>query len=172
MSTIRFYSKNEPFYEFSNFFNCKIIIDNKEWKSSEHYYQAQKFINEDHKEYIRLCDTPMKAFRIAKLKIGCGYSAKWMIDKKNTPILLNDVINKLLQENVKIRDDWEEIKIDVMKKVLYEKFTQHPNLMNILKNTNNSIIIEDSPRDSYWGIGFDKKGKNMLGKLLMELRNK
>lgn len=31
-------------------------------------------------------------------------------------------------------------------------------------------IVEDSPIDSYWGCGADGLGKNMLGKLLMKLR--
>ena len=36
--------------------------------------------------------------------------------------------------------------------------------------TNNKILIENSPYDSYWGIGITHDGKNMLGKLLMEVR--
>jgi predicted NAD-dependent protein-ADP-ribosyltransferase YbiA (DUF1768 family) len=31
-------------------------------------------------------------------------------------------------------------------------------------------LIEDSPYDSYWGIGPSGNGKNMLGKILMETR--
>lgn len=29
------------------------------------------------------------------------------------------------------------------------------------------MLVEDSPRDSYWGIGANRNGKNMLGKILM-----
>jgi len=39
-------------------------------------------------------------------------------------------------------------------------------------STGNSILIENNPLDPYWGTGPDGKGKNMTGKLLMELRER
>lgn len=39
-------------------------------------------------------------------------------------------------------------------------------------STGEAKIIEASPRDAYWGWGSDKKGKNMLGIILMRLREK
>ena len=32
-------------------------------------------------------------------------------------------------------------------------------------------VLEDSPCDAVWGVGRDGKGGNLLGKLLMELRD-
>jgi len=46
---IRFYSVNEDYGEFSNFALFPIKLKGKLWKTTEHYFQAQKF---DNKEYI------------------------------------------------------------------------------------------------------------------------
>lgn len=64
------------------------------------------------------------------------------------------------------RIDWENIKNQVMWKALVAKFSQHEVLKQLLLSTGNRTLIEDSPHDSYWGIGNDGKGLNMLGKML------
>jgi len=69
-----------------------------------------------------------------------------------------------------LRADWEEVKDKVMREALYAKFTQHPNLHEKMLATGNADIIEHTKNDSYWGDGGDGTGKNMLGVLLMELR--
>lgn len=68
--------------------------------------------------------------------------------------------------------DWNEIKVDRMRRVLEAKFTQHEDLKQFLLNTGEKILIEESTMDNFWGIGPKGKGKNMLGILLMELRTK
>jgi ribA/ribD-fused uncharacterized protein len=71
-----------------------------------------------------------------------------------------------------VREDWHEIKVNLMKRLLVAKFTQHPELLQRLKDTGDAILIEDSS-DSFWGIGGKRgKGENMLGKLLMQVRCK
>ena len=50
------------------------------------------------------------------------------------------------------------------------KFTQNQKLKQLLLNTENKILREASPYDSYWGIGPDGKGKNKLGEILMRIR--
>jgi ribA/ribD-fused uncharacterized protein len=69
-----------------------------------------------------------------------------------------------------LRRDWEDVKDDVMREALRAKFTQHENLRSLLLGTGNAEIIEHTSNDAYWGDGADGSGKNMLGKLLMELR--
>ncbi|CAF1388154.1 unnamed protein product, partial [Didymodactylos carnosus] len=46
-------------------------------------------------------------------------------------------------------------------------------LKALLLNTGDTILIEDSPTDLYWGIDGkqNESGRNRLGELLMELRN-
>lgn len=58
-------------------------------------------------------------------------------------------------------------KYEVMKKGLKAKFTQHEYLKQNLLATGSSSIHENSETDMIWGI----KGKDMLGKLIMEVRD-
>ena len=50
------------------------------------------------------------------------------------------------------------------------KFLQNSYLGEKLKSTGTEELIENSPVDSYWGCGADGSGKNMLGKILMRIR--
>jgi len=45
MNTIEFFNNSNEDYFLSNFYKCKIIYDNKIYKSSEHLYQCMKFIS-------------------------------------------------------------------------------------------------------------------------------
>ena len=62
-----------------------------------------------------------------------------------------------------------------MYKALVAKFTQHEDLKEQLIATGNSFLVEHTKRDKYWGDGGDggneTKGRNMLGKLLVRVRN-
>jgi ribA/ribD-fused uncharacterized protein len=73
---------------------------------------------------------------------------------------------KRFGRSIKPRKDWEEIKIKVMKKALWIKFTQNINLGVMLLGTGEAVLHEDSPHDRVWGI----HGQDLLGKLLMEVR--
>lgn len=70
-----------------------------------------------------------------------------------------------------MRDDWEDVKDEVMYNVVYAKFTQHPILTTLLLSTEDVSLQENSPHDSYWGIGKDGTGRNQLGKTLMRIRD-
>ena len=63
-------------------------------------------------------------------------------------------------------ENWDEIKVGIMLKGLRAKFNQNPYLAKKLLDTGDAILHEDSPTDMFWGI----KGKDMLGKLLMQVR--
>ena len=79
--SINFYSATDPYGEFSNFYGIKedkhfkLVIDGQTWQSSEHYYQAQKFLGPhatlssiNWVQTIREADTPNKAFVLARQK--------------------------------------------------------------------------------------------------------
>lgn len=69
-----------------------------------------------------------------------------------------------------LREDWESVKIDVMREILEEKFSI-PELRNKLKNTGKLKLIEGNHwGDTFWGV-CNGKGQNNLGKLLMEIRD-
>lgn len=138
---INFYGRSMPYFEFSNFYRAPIDVDGSIWKTSEHYFQAMKF--DGHPEHVRAvkeANTPMVAARTGR------------------------------DTNRPRRSEWDEVRDDVMYKALYAKFTQHDNLKELLLNTGDATIVEHTVNDSYWGDGGDGSGKNMLGVLLMKLR--
>lgn len=141
MTDILFYSRSEEYHEFSNFAKYPIKIENTIWPTTEHYFQAQKFNHSpETMELIRKADSPA----VAK-KLGGNRSFK-------------------------LRADWESVKESVMKVAIAAKFTQHAKLKKLLLDTCDRKLVENSPKDFYWGCGNTGKGKNRLGVLLMELR--
>lgn len=140
MKEIRFYRLNEPYGEFSNFSPHPVEMKGRTWPTSEHYFQVQKFMGTPHEEEIRRAKSPMIAARMGR--------------SRERPL----------------RADWDSVKNDVMREVLYPKFTQHQNLRSLLLHSENAELIEHTRNDAYWGDGGDGKGRNRLGELLMELR--
>lgn len=140
---ILFYDKDQPYYSFTNFSPDPVEYKGREYPTSEHLFQAMKFI--EHRpnlaEHIR---THSKYPR--------------------------DAFTEAQRLKLEIRSDWPEVKIQVMRNVLRLKFKQHPKLRKQLIGTGDAYLIEDSPVDSYWGIGADKRGQNQLGKALMVIR--
>jgi len=139
--TIYFYRASGPFGCFSNFHPSPITIGGKVWPTTEHYFQAMKFKGTPHEEEIRNLATPMIAAAAGR--------------DRTKPL----------------RKDWEKVKDDIMYEAVTAKFTQHDNLKAILKSTDNAILVEHTINDHYWADGGDGSGKNMLGKLLMSLRD-
>ena len=138
---IRFYRVNEPHGVFSNFAPYPIEIDGAVWPTSEHYFQAQKFADAAHREAIRTATSPMDAANMGR--------------DRSRPL----------------RDDWERVKDDVMYRALAAKFTQHPALREQLLATGDAPLVEHTANDRYWADGGDGRGRNMLGVLLMRLRD-
>ena len=86
-------------------------------------------------------------------------------------IMLKGDDAKTLGSKVTLRRDWEEIKVQVMYEVVKAKFTQNRNLMQKLIQTGNAELVHGNiHRDTFWGI-YGGKGENMLGKILMEIRD-
>lgn len=142
MKTIKFYKVNEPYGYFSNFSPHPVFIDNERWNTVEHYFQASKFTDIEIRKKIQLMESPMQA-----------------------------AIEGRSLKNV-LREDWDVIKENIMSKALKFKFIQHPRLMHNLLLTKNSLIVEHTKNDNYWGDGGNGKGQNRLGFLLMEIRDK
>ena len=63
---IKFYSVNEPYGEFSNFALYPIKIKGKYWPTTEHYFQAQKFVGTPQAEKIRKAKSPMLAAQLGR----------------------------------------------------------------------------------------------------------
>jgi ribA/ribD-fused uncharacterized protein len=150
-----FFSKNPENKEFTTMYDTVFSIDDVEYKSAEHAYQAFKaktFGDEDSFKKI--------------VKAKSGQSAK-SFGKKVTGF------------DAAV---WDAKKDDIMKTVLRAKFSQNPAIRKLLLDTGVRILAEANPRDTYWGIGTSAgttvaknpakwKGQNKLGKFLMELRD-
>lgn len=137
---IHFYSTKDEYGCFSNFSPHPIELKGKTWPTSEHYFQAQKFAGTPDEEEIR--DTPSPSIAARK-----GRSRK-------RPL----------------RPDWEQVKDDIMREAVLAKFEQHEDLRAVLLSTGDAQIVEKTTRDYYWGCGTKGTGKNMLGVILMEVR--
>ena len=57
-----------------------------------------------------------------------------------------------------------------MHEAVLAKFTQHDDLRAALLATGEATIVEHTRKDRYWGDGGDGTGKNVLGQILMRVR--
>lgn len=78
---------------------------------------------------------------------------------------------KKASRKIKLRPNWDDLKIKVMKKCLKQKYNQEP-YKTKLKKTGTQLIQEGNGwNDKFWGICLKTgEGKNILGKLIMEIR--
>lgn len=68
------------------------------------------------------------------------------------------------------RPDWDDVKVDIMLAILRAKVDQHEYVRRKLLATGDRELVENSWRDDFWGWGPNKDGRNMLGKLWMQIR--
>lgn len=79
---------------------------------------------------------------------------------------------KRMGRHVALRNDWESVKINIMRDIVYAKFTQNPDLAEKLLATGGEILVEGNTwGDRIWG-KVDGVGRNLLGEILMETREK
>jgi ribA/ribD-fused uncharacterized protein len=130
MKTIKFYSVNADYGCFSNFSPHPVTIDDVYYQTTEHYFQAQKFLDKKIQKRIMDANTPHEAAQL-------GRNRKFPL-KKN----------------------WEGIKDEIMLKAIRAKVNQHDDVKEILLSTGNDILVEHTENDNYWADGGDGKGKN------------
>lgn len=77
---------------------------------------------------------------------------------------------KRYSKSVKLRDNWEQIKIAVMKEAVTSKFERNENLRKLLLETGKETLVEGNNwGDEFWGV-YNGKGRNELGQILMLVR--
>ena len=139
--TISFYRSGEkPYGCFSNFSPHGFELDGKWWPTGEHYFQAQKFASTPYMDQIRQARNPTEAKKMGR--------------RRSYPL----------------RSDWEEVKDQVMLRSVLRKFETHADIRAVLLATGDEPLVENAPRDYYWGCGADGTGQNKLGKVLMTVR--
>ncbi|CAJ1427626.1 unnamed protein product [Effrenium voratum] len=124
-----------------------IVVDGLEWPSTEHYFQAQKFLktsSEELVERIRRLPGSLEGNREAKC-LGCAGQ---------------------------LRGDWEAVKVQVMRTAVMAKFSQHPELRRkLLEEIPREAALVEHCGDAEWGDGGDGCGKNLFGRVLTEVRD-
>lgn len=146
MREIGFYRANEkPYGAFSNLYKREIEFEGQLFPTSEHAYQAGKARKEVVRDWILSAPSP-------SLVAMAAHGLYWW----------------------DIRPGWSKMKFDRMRDVLRAKFTQHDDLRELLLSTGDARLVEmatvSNEVNKTWG-EVNGKGKNMLGVLLMEVRD-
>ena len=146
------YAGENPYGCFSNFAFYGVKLDIFQCRTSEHYFQAQKF------------EGSPSTKREAKRN---NFLLKEILKAKTPEIAI------ALAENYRQfwRSDWEDIKDQIMYQAVFKKFHYHEDIRKILLGSGKQTIIYHSPSDYYWGFGEDGTGDNQLGKILMSVRD-
>ena len=140
--SVDFYKEEGPLGYLANYSKHGFYKNGVYYKTVEHYYQSEKFADEDIKNKIINAATPKEASNIGR-------------DRKNIRI-----------------PNFKKIKNDVMYDGIYEKFSQNPDIRAKLIETGNEEIREMTVNEYYWGVGSDLSGANNVGKILMKVREK
>jgi ribA/ribD-fused uncharacterized protein len=145
-----FYGKAHPL---SQHHPCKFIVGETTYSSTEQFMMAQKaLLFNDAETFHKIMNTkdPIRQKRLGRQVAN-----------------FNDEV-------------WNQYKLRIVYDGNKAKFTQNTELKEYILETGDTHLIEASPRDRYWGIGFSAEkaverkkdwGENMLGKILMKLRD-
>ncbi len=140
VALVGFYPRE--FYPLDNFAAFAVDWLGKRFPTSEHAYQWSKFAE----------SAPEVAERI--------FNARSAHDAQKLAVAHPDIR----------RADWAGVELEIMEEILRLKLEQNSYVKQKLLETLDLEIVEDSPKDSFWGWGPDKSGRNELGKLWMKLR--
>jgi ribA/ribD-fused uncharacterized protein len=127
----------------SNFEPCEVVFEGETYPSTEHAYQAAKTL-----------DT-----RVRKLFL--------LVDAGKA---------KQAGKKLKVREDWAEVRVSIMEGLMRQKFAPGTPLASKLVALKDYDICEGNYwHDNFWGsctcAKCADKGENVLGKLLMRLRD-
>lgn len=137
----------------SNFHLCVLTWKGHIFQSSEHIYQWEKTLDPVEKESILI--------------------------NKLTGLATSPGQAKRQGRKVTKREDWELIKVPTMREIQAVKYSQNSNLGRYLLDTDDALLIEGNTwHDNFFGDcrcgkkpECKKPGLNVLGNLLMELRD-
>lgn len=139
-------SFSDKYKYLSNFYPAMVKSEGITFPTVEHAYQASK------------SNDPADWLRISRVKAtDAGYIKRY-------------------GRKIKLRKDWNMIKLSIMRRFLKQKFENYDNLKNQLLSTGDAILVEGNYwHDNYWGdCRCEKcseiKGQNQLGKMLMKIR--
>jgi len=142
---IRFYRASErPYGVFSNLYRREFIFENRLFPTAEHAYQYAKPRKEAVRDWLMAAPSP------ALLAMAAHGLYSW-----------------------DIAPGWSQMKVERMRRVLWAKFVQHPDLAKLLLSTGDARIVEAgtvaNEVNLFWG-EVNGQGQNALGELLMATR--
>jgi ribA/ribD-fused uncharacterized protein len=157
-NTLYFYSHNHGDYKcFSQFFPCTFTMDYGEqsitYNSAEQHHHQQKallFNDHDAATKIMRVSSPGEQKRLGRLVKGFDQT------------------------------EWLSQCYDISRRCNIAKFSQNPELLDILVSTRGKYLAESSIDDCIWGIGISAaqsksrvkwRGQNLLGKVLVDVRD-
>lgn len=153
---IGFFHENEEYGCFSNWYHAEFDYAGQHYVNSEQfmmYHKVLMFHKYELADQIIQTSDPAKCKKIAGQKFP-EYDS----------------------------DLWEKTCQTIVKRGVKAKFAQNNRILTILLSTGNALLAECSPYDKKWGIGIDIndpdrndvgkwKGRNLLGRILMEVRD-
>ena len=150
--SVFFHKKTDEHWILSNMASCPLEIEGVPFKNSEHLFQTLKFATPE--------------------SVAAVYQSK-------SPKMTAQHWQKIGGHR---REDWGQIILDVMKFCLQKKYEQCSEFKKELDSTIGYNIVElqdrkndkDSSRANGWGVktkGQNYEGANLMGRLLMELRD-
>ncbi len=117
-------------------------LEGVHWPSVEHYFQGMKFEDPAEREKVRQAGHPKLARRLGRRRF------------------------------VRIRKDWSKIRRVIMTRAIYTKCRTHPEVAQRLLETGERTLVETTQFDYFWGCGRDRRGRNIYGAVLMDVRKK
>ena len=151
-SFVFFWGVNGPYGCFSNWYYSPIVDDRNNYNCVEQYMMYYKAI------------------------ISSDFETAQKIIEEQDPRKQKALGRKVKNFN---QNKWDNFKYKIVLNGVYLKCIQNQEIKHKLLDTENKIIVEASPYDEIWGIGFkeenaleniDDWGQNLLGKCLMEVR--
>lgn len=134
-------------YDFlSNFYPCIIQFEGLNYPTVEHAYQAGKSTEFFYRKLIAAL--PAEKAGLAKRR----------------------------GRDIRLRRDWETLKVEIMFELLCTKFKQEPLKSKLLSTGNTKLVEGNRWHDNIWGNcicgkeGCLQEGQNWLGRLLMDVR--
>jgi predicted NAD-dependent protein-ADP-ribosyltransferase YbiA (DUF1768 family) len=195
---IKFYSGGSaPYHKLSNFYKTDVIYDGLTYPSSEHAFQAQKFIESDRPRFAyggdlstwsAFRDYTKIFFRVKKDQISSDVAEakiSWWSKKDNIGIIPKMATDKVratklgltFNDYIKNEQNTKDLFIDI----LYNKYSKNLYLKKLLLSTDNIYLLEFSRSAKrncpFWAGIIEKNdeeyvifGNNAMGKYIMEVR--
>ena len=126
----------------TNIYPSIVIFEGRTYPTVEHAYQAAKTLDEDLRKQICYAKSPVRAI----------------------------AMGKELKKDKKVRKDWRRVKLQIMRELLKLKFSTYEMRQYLNTTVGFTLINRNYFGDRFWGV-YKGVGQNILGKMLMELRD-